>query len=326
MGEIEILDGQRERPQRETIVVIDYGSQYSQLITRRIREAQVYCEMLPWDAPPQAYDRLNPRGLVLSGGPNSVYDEGAPGLPDHLIGRGVPILGICYGMQLLALAYGGEVAEAQAREYGMATVTIDVSDSPLFEGLAAEQRVWMSHGDRIDRLPPGFEALAHTPNSPVAAMADRQRGLYGLQFHPEVVHTEQGKAILANFCLDICGCRGDWTPGSFIDEQVADIRQRVGDGQVICAVSGGVDSSVVATLVSRAVGDQLTTIFVNNGLLRKTEAQENLRRFERYLDANLVYVDARQQFLNALAGVADPERKRVIIGRKFIEIFEAEAE
>ena len=310
---------------RETIVVIDYGSQYSQLITRRVREGHVYCEMLPWDSPAEALDALNPRGIILSGGPNSVYEEGAPTLFPHILEQGVPILGICYGMQLLSHYLGGRVASAQSREYGPAQIVLDEPESSLFAGLSSPLDVWMSHGDRIVVLPPGFSILAHSENSPVAAMADEERHLYGLQFHPEVVHTPRGWEVLRNFGLNICGCQGNWTAGSFIEENIAAIRRQVGGGKVICAISGGVDSTVVATLARRAVGDQLTTVFVNNGLLRKNEAEENMARFRRYLDGNLVYVDASEEFLDALAGVTDPEEKRIIIGREFIAVFEKEA-
>jgi len=312
---------------RETILVIDYGSQYSQLILRRVRECHVYSEIVPWD---EAYERaqlLKPRGLILSGGPSSVYDVDAPILDQRLIDMGIPILGICYGMQLLAHHMGGRVASARTREYGLAWVQIDDPDSPLFKGLGHRLWVWMSHGDRIEALPPNFEGIAHSQNSPVAAMADVDRRLYGLQFHPEVVHTRQGREIIRRFCLDVCGCKGDWTPGSFVQESIATIREQVGeDGRVICAVSGGVDSTVVAVLVHRAIGDRLTAIFVNNGLLRKGEAEESLRRFERYLGPSVVYVDASDRFLDALKGVTDPEEKRKIIGRVFIQVFEKQAE
>ena len=311
--------------QRDAIAVMDYGSQYSQLITRRVRESNVYCEMLPWDATAEEIDALNPKGIILSGGPNSVYEAGAPTLTPQVLARGVPILGICYGMQLLSHALGGTVAPATAREYGPARVTIDRPDSPLFAGLGGALDAWMSHGDRIDALPPGFHALAHSANSPVAAMADEERRLYGLQFHPEVMHTPRGMEILRNFCVAICGCRDDWTTGAFIEESIAAIREQVGTGKVICGVSGGVDSTVVATLVSRAVGEQLTAIFVDHGLLRKGEAEECVSRYRRYLDARVVAVDASERFLSALEGVTDPERKRVIIGNTFIEVFEEEA-
>jgi len=310
---------------REAIAVMDYGSQYSQLILRRVRECCVYCEILPWDASAEALDRLNPRGIILSGGPNSVYDQGAPTLTTRVLNRRVPLLGICYGMQLLGHHLGGTVAPSAAREYGPARIIIDGVESPLFAGLGSSLEVWMSHGDRIDALPPGFVVLCHSENSPVAAMADVKRRLYGLQFHPEVAHTPSGIEILRNFCLRICECRPIWTPGVFIEESIAVIRGQVGDGKVICGISGGVDSTVVATLVGRAIGDQLTAIFVDNGLLRKGEVEECMARFRRYLGEHIVHVDARQRFLQALAGVTDPEQKRKIIGREFIAAFQEEA-
>ena len=309
---------------RQTIVVLDYGSQYSQLIVRRIREARVYCEMLPWDAARSALDALDPLGIVLSGGPSSVYDDGAPTLSQHVLERGVPVLGICYGMQLLAHALGGKVAPAHDREYGQAVIDVADRANGLFQGLGSSLQVWMSHGDRIDGLPPGFAALARSGNSPVAAMAHANQRLYGLQFHPEVAHTPQGLDILTNFCR-LCGSRFDWTPGAFVDESVAAIRAQVGSGTVICAVSGGVDSTVVAALVQRAVGNQLVPVFVNNGVLRKGEAADNVARFRQIFGERLVYVDATDRFLSALAGVTDPERKRRIIGHEFIQVFEQEA-
>jgi len=307
---------------RETIIVLDYGSQYSQLITRRVRECQVYCEMLPWDVDIDKLARMNVKGIILSGGPNSVYDQGAPHLPAYIADCGLGVLGICYGMQLLAHALGGKVGAATSREYGLATVSID-QPSPLFKGLGRALSVWMSHGDRIKAMPDGFGVLAHSASSPVAAMADEERKLYGLQFHPEVVHTPQGMEILRNFAR-ICGCRADWTAGSFVEESVRRIRDQVGDGRVLCAISGGVDSTVVATLVRKAIGDHLTTVFVDNGLLRKGEAEESLARFDRYLGGT-VYVDASDRFLNALSGVTEPERKRMIIGHEFVAVFEEEA-
>jgi GMP synthase (glutamine-hydrolysing) len=319
----------RPAQHRETIIVVDYGSQYTRLIVRRVREHHVYAEMLPWDAPPETLDGVLLKGIILSGGPNSVYDRHAPPLPGHLLNRGVPVLGICYGMQLLAHHLGGQVAAAQSREYGAAQLVLDDRESPLFAGLSSPLEVWMSHGDRIEALPPGFHRLAHSANSPVAAMADPKRGFYGLQFHPEVAHTPAGPEILGRFVRDICDCIGDWTTGSFIDESVEAIRRQVGAGRVLCAVSGGVDSSVVATLVHRAVGDRLIALFVNNGVLRKGEALESMERFRRYLGgdgtaADVRYADAGEEFLEALQGVTDPEEKRVIIGHKFVEVFEAE--
>lgn len=309
----------------ETIVVLDYGSQYAQLIVRRVRECNVYAELLPWDATADDLARLAPRGIILSGGPNSVYDDGAPYLAEHVLRLGVPILGICYGMQLLAHQLGGVVAPAQAREYGLAEISVQAQGSPLFAGLEPTLQVWMSHGDRLDACPPGFVAIASSQNSPIAAMADERRRLYGLQFHPEVVHTPWGKDILRAFCFRVCGCRGDWTPGSFVDEHVTAIRERVGRGQVLCAVSGGVDSMVVATLVARAIGAQLTVIFVNNGVLRLGEAEATRQSLQRYLDANVIYVDASERFMARLEGVTDPEQKRIIIGNEFIAIFEEQA-
>jgi GMP synthase (glutamine-hydrolysing) len=313
-----------DHPRRETIVVVDYGSQYSQLITRRVRECRVYCEMLPWDAPASALEAFNLRGIILSGGPNSVYDPGAPTLTPQILAQGVPVLGICYGMQLLGHTLGGEVAAARAREYGPAQVALDGPASPLFAALGPALDVWMSHGDQVTSLPPGFVALAHSQTS-LAAMADEGRKLYALQFHPEVVHTPRGMEILRNFCLDICGCRADWTAGSFVEESIATIRRQVGEGRVICGISGGVDSSVVATLAHRAIGNQLTAIFVNNGLLRKGEAEESLKRFHRHLGGSIVYVDATERFLGVLAGVTDPERKRILIGHAFIAVFDEQA-
>lgn len=312
-------------PARETIAVIDFGSQYTQLIVRRIRECQIYAEMLPWDAPREELDRLDPKGFVLSGGPSSVYDADAPYLTHAVLDRGVPILGICYGMQLLAHQMGGRVGPAIHKEYGLAEIHIDRETSPLFRGLPPRQKVWMSHGDRIDAMPPEFTALAHSANSPYAAMADKSRGLYGLQFHPEVAHTEFGREILEAFGKEICGCQADWTPGSFIEEAVRDIREAVGSGKVICGVSGGVDSTVVATLVQRAIGDQLTAVFVKTGLLRKHEAEDTVTLFREKLGSNLVYVDATETFLDVLAGVTDPEAKRIAIGNTFIDVFEEEA-
>jgi GMP synthase (glutamine-hydrolysing) len=307
---------------RETIVVLDFGSQYTQLILRRVREARVYAEMLPWDAPVEELDRLDPKGIILSGGPMSVYDQDAPYLTRHVLERGVPMLGICYGMQLFAHQLGGRVARTTQREYGLAEIQVDEPDAALFRGLPAQQKVWMSHGDRIDALPEGFVAWAHSASSPYAAIADESRGLYGLQFHPEVVHTEHGPAILEHFCRRICGCQSEWTPGSFIEESIAQIRETVGSGHVICAVSGGVDSTVVATLVQHAVGEQLTAIYVNTGLMRKNESEETMARLREQLGLDVVYADASETFLDALKGVIDPERKRVIIGNTFIDVFE----
>ncbi len=309
---------------RETIAVLDFGSQYSQLIARRVRECQVYSELVPFDIALADLRRLNPRGLILSGGPASVYEPGAPRLRPEILNAGWPILGICYGMQLLAHELGGRVAAAAHREYGPARLQVADGDTALFAGLGAELDVWMSHGDRIVEMPAGFHVLAQTANAPIAAMGDPERRLYGLQFHPEVVHTPGGKQILENYCR-LCGCHQTWTPGSFIEEAVAAIRTQVGQGQVICALSGGVDSAVAATLVHRAVGDQLTAVFVNNGLLREGEAEESLRAFRQHLGLKVSYVDATGKFLSVLRGVEDPEEKRKRIGATFIAVFEEEA-
>jgi len=309
---------------RETVVVLDFGSQTAQLIARRVRECHVYSELLPADAPWEEVVRLNPAGFILSGGPASVYEAGAPRLPAYVLESGKPVLGICYGMQLLAHHLGGEVAPATRREYGQAELWVDEPDI-LFRDLPQRMTVWMSHGDRIERMPPGFEVLAHTENSPIAAMGDPQRQLYGIQFHPEVVHTPRGRDILQNFLRRACGLKGTWTPGAFIEEAVAAIRQQVGKGRVVLGLSGGVDSSVTAALVHRAVGDQLTCIFVDHGLLRAGEAEQVIETFRRNMGMRLVVVDAADEFLAALKGVTDPEEKRRIIGEKFVRIFEREA-
>ena len=310
----------------DAIAVLDFGSQYTQLIARRVRQAHVYCELFPWDTPPEQVLALEPRGFVLSGGPASVYTPGSPRLPDYVLERGVPVLGICYGMQLLVHRLGGRVAPAARREYGSAEVDFVGADEPLLGGLRSQHlRVWMSHGDRIEALPPGFEVLARSANSPVAAMGDQQQGLYGLQFHPEVVHTDHGHEILRCFAVDVCGCTPDWTPAAFIERAVTAIRDQVGAGRVVCGLSGGVDSAVTATLAHRAVGDQLSCIFVDTGLMRRSEPEQVARTFRERLGVRLVSVDATQEFLGALEGVINPEQKRRIIGERFIRVFEREA-
>lgn len=309
---------------REAVAVIDFGSQYSQLIARRVRECNVYCELVPFNATAERIAALNPRGFILSGGPASVYQDDAPKLSEHILKSGLPILGICYGMQLLAHQLGGEVAPGSRREYGYAEISIEEPVAPIFRDLPSSFQVWMSHGDVITRMPAGFRAMAHTENSPLAAMGN-DSGLTGLQFHPEVVHTPLGKEIIRNFLYNECGCTGSWTPGSYIVETTERIRQQVGDGRVICALSGGVDSAVAATLVHRAIGDRLTCVFVNNGVLRLNEAEKALDMFRRHLHMNVVYVDATDRFLTKLDGVVDPERKRRIIGGEFIRVFEEEA-
>ncbi|MGA7730725.1 MAG: glutamine-hydrolyzing GMP synthase [Chloroflexia bacterium] len=304
------------------VVVLDFGSQYTQLIARRVRELGVYSELLTHDAPLSEIERLAPSAYILSGGPMSVYEEGAPQLPDYVLASGKPVLGICYGMQLLTRALGGVVAPAQHREYGPATVR-RTGESPLFHGLESDLQVWMSHGDRIEAMPGGFTALASSTNAPLAAMG---RGdVLGIQFHPEVVHTPQGMEILSNFLFNVAHIEPNWSPRSFIETAVEQIRAQVGGKRVLCGLSGGVDSSVAAALIHKAIGDRLTCLFVDNGLLRQGEAGEVVDTFGRNLHMNLVAVDASDRFLAALDSVADPEEKRKRIGATFIRVFEAEA-
>jgi GMP synthase (glutamine-hydrolysing) len=310
---------------REAIAVIDFGSQYSMLIARRVRECNVYCEIVPHNAPWQEVEKLKPRGFILSGGPASVYDDGAPMAPPYVFDSGLPVLGICYGMQVLAHQLGGRVAPSGKREYGHSVIYQADRSSPLFEGLPPSMPVWMSHGDVISQAPPGFHALAYSDSSPIAVMGN-DRGLLGLQFHPEVVHTPQGKQIVQNFLYNVCGCRGDWTAGNFVAESIEAVRSQVGGGRIVCALSGGVDSAVTAALVHRAVGDQLTCIFVDNGLLRREEPERVIDTFRRHMKMNLVDVDASERFLQALAGITEPEEKRRRIGETFIRVFEEEAE
>ncbi len=309
----------------ERILILDFGSQYTQLIARRVREARVYCEIFPFNAGLEKVKAFRPKGLILSGGPSSVYDPGAPIIGNDHLELGVPVLGICYGMQLLTHVLGGVVAKSQKREYGRAELNLHKGEG-LFSGIGqgGKTTVWMSHGDRIEKMPEGFHSSADTGNSPTAAMADEKRRFYGVQFHPEVVHTPEGTKILRNFVYDICKCTPSWTMASFVDFAVGEIRKAVGDKKVICALSGGVDSSVAAVLVNRAVGKQLTSIFVNNGVLRKNEA-ERVQQMFKDMGLNLTYVDASAQFLGKLAGIEDPEKKRKIIGNMFIEVFEQAA-
>ncbi len=312
--------------QHETIAVLDYGSQYSQLICRRVREAHVYAEMIPWERAAARLPRVNLKGIILSGGPASVYEAGAPTLPAAVLESGAPVLGICYGLQLLAHALGGQVAPSRLREYGAAQIEV-TRENGLFAGQPREQEVWMSHGDRVERLPAGFATVARSGNSPCAAIADEARGLYGLQFHPEVAHTQHGFALLRNFVRSICGCAGDWTAGNFIQESVDAIRAQVGPAdRVVCGLSGGVDSAVAATLAHRAIGARLTCIFVDHGLLRAGEAEQVVETFERHQGMRLVAVDAKEAFLGDLEGVTDPEEKRRRIGARFVRVFEEETE
>ncbi|ACA60137.1 glutamine-hydrolyzing GMP synthase [Candidatus Desulforudis audaxviator] len=313
-----------QAPVDEFVLVLDFGGQYTQLIARRIRECRVYCEILPYHTPAEDIVSRRPKGIVFSGGPSSVYQEGAPQCAVSLYDAGIPILGICYGMQLMARQLGGTVSPAERREYGKTELEV-LDGSGLFRGLEDRERCWMSHGDRVDAPPPGFAVTARTAHSPVAAMADPVRKLFGLQFHPEVRHTPRGVQILQRFLYEVCGCRGDWTMSSFLEDAVAQIRREVGDGRVLCALSGGVDSSVAAALVHRAVGDRLTCVFVDHGLLRQGESEQVRETFARRFGMRLVHVEAQDRFLDRLAGVEDPEAKRRIIGTEFIRVFEEEA-
>lgn len=306
------------------VIVLDFGGQYTQLIARRIRECRVYCEILSHDTPVDELAARKPQAIVLSGGPSSVYQEGAPQVDPAVYEAGIPILGICYGMQLMTVQLGGKVRRAEQREYGKTTLEAFSGDI-LFKGLESREQCWMSHGDTVEEAPPGFTVLGRTPHAPVAAMGDPKRRLYAVQFHPEVAHTPKGKSVLENFLYNVCGCKGDWTMASFLESMVSQIRDEAGDGRVLCALSGGVDSSVAAALVHRAVGDRLTCVFVNQGLMRKNEPEEVQRVFRGQFNMNLVYVDAADRFLDKLAGVTDPERKRKIIGNEFIRVFEEEA-
>jgi GMP synthase (glutamine-hydrolysing) len=311
---------------RDRILILDFGAQYTQLIARRVREHAVYCEIQPGTVSAESVAAWKPAGVILSGGPASVYDPGAPQLDPGILELGVPVLGLCYGLQLLAQGLGGVVEPAEEREYGRAQLKLAREDA-LFAGLpgGAERTVWMSHGDRVLRLPPGFVVLATSENSPFAAVRHESRPIFGLQFHPEVVHTEGGAELIGNFVRRICGCSGTWTMEAFIDEAVEAVRQQVGSGRAICGLSGGVDSSVAAALVHRALGDRLTCLFVDHGLLRRGEAAEVEREFREHQGVRLVCVDASGHFLRALEGVTDPERKRRIIGHLFVEVFEEEA-
>ena len=331
LGIASALQGEQAAPKvaapvsgRETIVILDFGSQYSMLIARRIRECHVYCEVLPHDTPWDRVVALNPRGFILSGGPASVYAPGSPLAPNYVFEKGLPVLGICYGMQAIAHQLGGKVTPGDKREYGHSVLHMDITDCPLFEGLPPSAPVWMSHGDVVSELPVGFKALAYTENSRFAVIGNGQ-SIYGLQFHPEVTHTPEGRKIIENFAYRVCGCSGNWTAAQFITESVARIRDQVKDGKVVCALSGGVDSAVTATLIHRAIGDNLVCFFINNGLLRREEPERVLNTFANNLKVRVVYVDATDRFLNRLRGVIDPEQKRRIVGEEFIHIFEEEA-
>jgi GMP synthase (glutamine-hydrolysing) len=309
------------------ILILDFGAQYSQLIARRVREGHVYCELHPADLPLEEIKAFGPSGIILSGGPSSVLDHDSPDLDPGVLELGIPILGICYGLQILVHTLGGRIEAADDREYGRATLKIE-RDDPLFEGLPrdGEQTVWMSHGDRVLELPEGMSVIASSGGSPFAAVRSDRSPFWGVQFHPEVVHTEGGTRILENFVHELCGCSPSWTMASFADAAVAGIRAQVGDGRAICGLSGGVDSSVAATLVHRAIGDQLTCIFVDHGMMRKNERQEVEALFREALGVKLISIDASDRFLSALAGVSEPEEKRKIIGNLFVEVFEEEAD
>lgn len=308
-----------------TVVILDYGAQYSQLIARRAREARVYSELLPYDTPWSEIERRRPAAIILTGGPESTLAPGAPGLDPGVLASGLPLLGICYGMQLLARDLGGDLVPLEHREFGPAQLQLDRDDSSLFLGVPRESRVWMSHGDSVVTPPLGFRAIAHTSRCNIAAIGDEQRRIFGVQFHPEVMHTDYGAAVIENFLHRIAGIPGDWEMGSFVERSIAEIRTQVGEANVICALSGGVDSAVAATLVARAIGKQLTCIFVETGLMRKDEAHNVLAAFRDVLHLNVIAVDAEARFLATLAGVEDPEEKRIRIGHEFIAIFEEEA-
>jgi GMP synthase (glutamine-hydrolysing) len=317
-----------DAPNASRILVVDFGGQYTQLIARRVREVGVYSEILPYDASAEDVAKIAPTGIILSGGPESVGEEGSPRISDALVTRNIPVLGICYGMQALAAKLGGAVETSDHREFGYAEVQLSGND-PLLSGLArtgADLKVWMSHGDRVEKLPPGFAAIASSANSPLAAMADVKRKIYGLQFHPEVTHTEHGLEIIRRFVLDICGCVPNWTAKNIIAEHVDKIRAAVGKDKVLLGLSGGVDSSVVAALLNAAIGEQLTCVFVDTGLLRLNEGDQVMDVFSKHLVAKVIRVNAGPRFFKALDGVADPERKRKIIGGLFVDVFDEEAE
>jgi GMP synthase (glutamine-hydrolysing) len=316
----------------QKILILDFGSQYTQLIARRVREQQVYCELHTNDVSEEFIREFAPMGIILSGGPNSVYDEETPRAPDVVFKLGGPVLGICYGMQTMAAQLGGNVEGAKKREFGYAEVRAR-GHSKLLEGIQDSVNdeghglldVWMSHGDKVTELPPGFQVIASNAATPIAGMADEDRAFYGVQFHPEVTHTLKGRELIARFVRDICGCRGDWNMPDYVAEAITKVRQQVGKEDVILGLSGGVDSSVVAALLHKAIGEQLTCVFVDNGLLRLNEAEQVMQTFARNLGVKVIHVDATEQFMSALAGVADPEQKRKIIGREFVEVFQAEA-
>jgi GMP synthase (glutamine-hydrolysing) len=310
--------------QPESILILDFGAQYSQLIARRVRELHVYCEIQPFNIPLEKIQAFNPKGIIFSGGPSSVYAADAPISDERIFSLGIPVLGICYGLQLMAFQLGGEVDRAAKREFGRARLIVD-AENGIFTGVSKSTEVWMSHGDSLTKLPDGFEPIAHSDNAPICAIRNKQKKIYGVQFHPEVVHTKEGKKILSNFLFEICRCSGDWNPESFVERSVAEIRSRVGSGKVLCALSGGVDSSVAAVLLHKAVGDQLFCVHIDNGVMRRGESEQVVKTFRDEFHIPLDFVDGSKLFLERLKGVIDPEQKRKIIGKTFIDIFEKEA-
>lgn len=309
---------------RETILIIDFGSQYTQLITRRVREANVYSEIHPHTISLEKVNEINPTGIILSGGPMSVYDFDSPDIDAQILTTNIPILGICYGLQLICKKFNGKVDPAKNREYGRARLTI-VKESDLFKGVKKESNVWMSHGDYLTETPPGFDIIAKSDHSPICSVADEKRKIYGVQFHPEVMHTEEGTKILKNFLFNVCKCKGEWTPHNFIEESILRIKEQAGDSKVICALSGGVDSTVAAVLVKKAVDENLICIHIDTGLMRKNESEIIGKLFDERLNLNHIHIDASELFLSNLKGVFDPEKKRKIIGNIFIEVFEQQA-
>lgn len=310
----------------QRILVVDFGGQYNQLIARRVRECNVYSDIVPYTKALEAVKEKNPMGIIFTGGPNSVYEQGAPTISAEIFELGIPVLGICYGSQLMMHVLGGHVCKAPEREYGKTEVMVDTT-SKMFEGVSPKTICWMSHNDYIETTAPGFKISAHTANCPVAAVEMPEKNLYAVQFHPEVLHTQEGKKMLSNFVYNVCGCAGDWKMDSFVEQSVQALREKIGDGKVLCALSGGVDSSVAAVMLAKAVGKQLTCVFVDHGLLRKNESEEVEAVFgpEGPYDLNFIRVDARQRFYSKLKGVDDPETKRKIIGEEFIRVFEEEA-
>jgi len=310
--------------ENDFILILDFGSQYTQLIARRIRELHVYCEIHPFNLPIDSIRAMRPKGVILSGGPMSVYAVNAPISDPGIFELGVPVLGICYGLQLMAFQLGGEVDRAAKREFGRARLVVD-TDNGIFSGVSRSTQVWMSHGDSLTKIPAGFEPIAHSENAPICAIRHAGRRIYGVQFHPEVVHTPEGPKILANFALSLCGCTGDWNAESFVERSVRQIREKVGEGKVLCALSGGVDSSVAALLLHRAIGERLVCIHIDNGVMRRGESAQVVRTFRDRFRIRLEFVDGSELFLQRLAGVVEPEKKRRIIGKTFIDLFEAEA-